>query len=169
MNGGAWLSVDNVDIDVLFRDMDSVEYWTDKAARGEYEVDMLLGYLAGFPSYTLTAEVALSTVVFGTLDSNLEYPEALAISATQRWEFQRNFSLDYALMHARRHNEVGALGNLARAAMEEGHRRMCSRREWVLNEKHLLGDSGLGDTFAYDLAKGDLIAHVEQFSASLRG
>jgi len=168
MNGGAWLRVGNVGVDVLFRDLDSVEHWTELAERGQYEVDMLLGYLAGFPSYTLVAEVASSKVLFGNLEIDPVYPEALAVNASERWTFQRDFSIDYALMHARRRNEVGALGNLARAAMEEGHRRMCAKREWVLNEKHLLGRAGLDDVFAVHLAKGDLVALIERFSASLR-
>lgn len=167
MNGGAWLRVDDIDIDVLVRDMESVEYWTERASRGLFDVDLLLGYLAGFASYTLVAEIALSTFAFGALEVDTRYPDLLAASGSQQWGFRRDFSLDYALMHARRCNTMGTLGNLARATMEEGHRRMCSNRTWILNEKHLLAATGLGQTITSNVEEGDLVALVEQYRASL--
>ena len=143
MNGGAWLHIDGLAIDVILRDLDTVEEWSTKARRGEYEVDQLLGYIAGFPSYTLTAEVASSIVLTGVIDVNTTYPEALSAEASNRWSFQRDFSLDYARKHADRGDRTAAMGNLARAAMEEAHRRVCVERRWVLNEKRLLDTTGL--------------------------
>ena len=43
----------------------------------------------------------------------------------------------------KRGNRVGVIGNLARAVMEEGHRRACSSHQWVLNEKRLLQSTDL--------------------------
>ena len=143
MNGGAWLEVDGVEIDVILRDLDVVDEWSSRARRGDYEVDQLLGYLAGFPSYTLLAEVASSQVLTGSLDIDTAYPEALAREAASRWGFQRDFTLDYARMHARRGDVFATIGNLARASMEEAHRRMALRQQWVLNEKRLLATAGL--------------------------
>jgi len=143
MNGGAWLEVDGVEIDVILRDLDVVDEWSSRARRGDYEVDQLLGYLAGFPSYTLLAEVASSQVLTGSLDVDIAYPEALSHEAASRWGFQRDFTLDYARMHARRGDVLATIGNLARAAMEEAHRRMALRQQWVLNEKRLLATAGL--------------------------
>lgn len=145
MNGGAWLNRDGIDVDVILRDLDVVETWSSRARRGDYEVDQLLGYLAGFPSYTLLAEVACSRPLVGSIDIDPTYPEALVDEASKRWGFQRDFTLDYARMHARRGDVVATVGNLVRAAMEESHRRMCERRSWVLNEKRLLSSAGLGE------------------------
>ena len=47
MNGGAWLRCGSEKVDVLLRDLDVVEHWTQRAADGDFEVDSLLGYVAG--------------------------------------------------------------------------------------------------------------------------
>src|SRR5688572_3208716 len=39
MNGGAWLRGADDKIDVLLRDLDVVEHWTQRAEEGEFEVD----------------------------------------------------------------------------------------------------------------------------------
>lgn len=167
MNGGAWLGVDGVEIDVILRDLDVVEHWSARARRGEYEVDQLLGYVAGFPSYTLLAEVASSVVVAGAIDLDTEYPDELARSAADRWAFQRDFSIDYARMHARRGDALATVGNLARAAMEEAHRRQCVGHRWVLNEKRLLAAAGLADV-AIEPRRGiDSVAMVDELAAAL--
>jgi hypothetical protein len=59
MNGGAWWTVDGVKVDVLYRDPDVVQHWTRQAEQGLFEVDDLLGYLAGSPMYAVVGELAL--------------------------------------------------------------------------------------------------------------
>src|SRR3954453_17327969 len=39
MNGGGWLDVDGVAVDVLYRDLDAVLHWAAEADAGRYEVD----------------------------------------------------------------------------------------------------------------------------------
>lgn len=78
MNGGAWLSLEGTKVDVLLRDLDVALSWTDQARLGVYELDALLGYLAGAPTYSLMAELALSRTVNGRLPAVGEYPDALA-------------------------------------------------------------------------------------------
>ena len=50
INGGAWWSIDGVKVDVLYRDLDVVGHWAAEAEQGRFEIDDLLGYLAGFPT-----------------------------------------------------------------------------------------------------------------------
>lgn len=68
MNGGAWLSLHGTKVDVLLRDLDVVLYWSGQARLGVYELDALLGYLAGAPTYSLMAELALNRTVNGPLN-----------------------------------------------------------------------------------------------------
>ena len=124
------------------RDLDAVEHWTRRAEQGEFEVDPLLGYLAGIPTYTLSAELASCRVLRGDLPA-IPYPPKLAAAAPPWWRFCRSFSLDYARMHARRGNRVGATGQAAKAVMEEAHATLCERGRWVCNEKRLLEAAGL--------------------------
>ncbi|MCU0649487.1 MAG: nucleotidyltransferase domain-containing protein, partial [Gemmatimonadaceae bacterium] len=39
MNGGAWLTVDGISVDVMLRDLDVALHWSAAAARGRYELD----------------------------------------------------------------------------------------------------------------------------------
>ena len=142
MNGGAWLRCGDEKVDVLLRDLDVVDYWTRRAEDGDFEVDSLLGYIAGIPTYTLTAELASCDVLAGELP-RVRYPPRLAAAASQRWRFCRSFSLAYAHGYAHRGNCVGAIAQAARAVMEEGHARLCERSEWVCNEKRLINAAGL--------------------------
>lgn len=163
MNGGAWLEIDGHRVDVLLRDLETVEHWSVRARSGDYEVDQLLGHIAGFPSYTLLAEVALSPVLVGRLDIDPSFPGQLASVAVWRWGFQRDFSIDYARKMQKRGNQVGVIGNLARAVMEEGHRRVCSSHQWVLNEKRLLESTDLAAiTLEPSGGMSELIDRVER-------
>ncbi len=142
MNGGAWLRCGGEKVDVILRDLDVVEHWTRRAENGEFERDALLGYLAGIPTYSLTAELASCRVLRGDIPA-APFPPKLVASAPPTWCFCRSFSLDYARMHARRGNLAGATGQAAAAVMEEAHAILCERGQWVCNEKRLIETAGL--------------------------
>ena len=144
MNGGAWLRCGGEKVDVILRDLDIVEYWTHRAEKGEFEVDALLGYLAGVPTYLLSAELASYRPLRGNLPT-APFPPQLVAAAPPRWRFCRSFSLDYARMHARRGYLVETTGQAAKAVMEEAHAILCERGQWVCNEKRLIETAGLGN------------------------
>ena len=148
MNGGAWLRLDGLKVDVLLRDLDVVEHWSARARDGLYEVDALLGYVAGVPTYSLTAEVAVNRVVVGALPRIGDYPQALARTGASRWRRHAEFSLVHARMRAARGDVVGTVAQAAKAVMEKAHAVVCQRREWVLNEKHLVERAGLRELHA---------------------
>lgn len=143
MNGGAWLQRDGEKVDVILRDLDVVEHWTQRARQGVFERDALLGYLAGIPTYTLAAELASCVVLHGKL-AREPYPPALREAAPPVWRFCRAFSLDYARAHAQRGHLAGVAGQAASAVMEEAHAIACERGQWVCNEKRLVELAGLG-------------------------
>ena len=170
MNGGAWLRCGEHKVDVLLRDVDIVQHWTQRAIDGDFEVDALLGYLAGIPTYTLTAELASCHPLRGRPPAAIPFPDKLATTAPARWRFCRSFSLDYARMYAARGNAVGASGHAAKAVMEEGHARLCERGEWVCNEKRLIESAGLTAAhamFARTPAPSDLVQWVELVAETL--
>ena len=147
MNGGAWLQSGGAKVDVILRDLDVVEHWTRRAEKGEFERDALLGYLAGVPTYLLSAELASCGVLRGEIPP-APFPPQLAAAAPPVWRFCRSFSLDYARMHAQRGNLAGAAGQAAAAVMEEAHAIACERSQWVCNEKRLIETAGLSDLHA---------------------
>jgi len=147
MNGGAWLRCGGEKVDVILRDLDIVDHWTRRAENGEFEVDALLGYGAGIPTYTLSAELASCQVLRGKIPAS-PFPAKLAAAAPPRWRFCRSFSLDYARMHARRGNLVGTTGQASKAVMEEAHAILCERGQWVCNEKRLIEAAVLNGLYA---------------------
>ena len=139
MDGGAWFDVDGTKVDVIYRSVQAVGHWIDEANEGRFEVELLGGYVAGFDTTVLVGEVALCTVLHGSLPFEVSsYPDALRRDAPARWRARRDFSLMYAGMHEARSDEVMAAAMRARAAIEEAHAVMAERGEWVLNEKGLL-------------------------------
>lgn len=142
MNGGAWLECRGEKVDVILRDLDVVEYWTRRAEQGEFERDALLGYLAGIPTYILSAELASCCALRGEVAAP-PFPPKLAAAAPPIWRFCRSFSLDYARTYAKRGNVAGAAGQAAAAVMEEAHAIVCERSQWVCNEKRLIETAGL--------------------------
>jgi predicted nucleotidyltransferase len=175
MNGGAWLSADRVGmehkVDVMLRDLDVIEHWTAEAQAGRYELDTLPGYVAGIPTYVLTAEVSVATVLRGQVDIDTRFPDALAVAAPMRWRFDRDFALMYVEMLVDRAAGAAALGQMAKAIICEAHARMCEQRRWVLNEKRLVATAGLHDAEARLLDPGrtpsDLLATARDLAALL--
>jgi hypothetical protein len=172
MNGGAWLTCAGMKVDVLLRDLDVVEHWSARAEEGQYEVDFLLSYLAGIPTYSLLAERAVARVLRGALAPAGPFPARLAEAAPERWRFHSRFSLTHARMRAARRDAIGTLGQAARAVIEHAHALLCERRTWVLNEKQIIERAGLEAARAlFDAparaGRGQLEAWLDEVERSL--
>jgi hypothetical protein len=169
MNGGAWLTVGGTKVDVILRDLDVVDHWSACALDGQFEIDGLLGYLAGIPTYSLLAERAVAKVLRGSLPAAGVFPARLSESAPERWRFARRFSLDHARMRAARGDRVGTFGHAARAVIEHAHAVLCERRTWVLNEKRIVETAGLGEAQALFAGNApDLVAWLDRVEQTLR-
>jgi Nucleotidyltransferase domain len=147
MNGGAWLTVSGLAVDVLYRDLDVIEAWSEEAKAGRFEVLTQNGYLAGAPTYLPVGELALCRPLRGALPKP-GFPAALAEAADARWRGRAAVCLMFAGAHARAAESVGCAGMLAGAVLCAAHARLAQRREWVLNEKRLVRRAGLEATEA---------------------
>jgi hypothetical protein len=144
MVGGAWLTVDELAVDVLFRDLDVIDGWLAEARAGRFEVLTQNGYLVGAPTYLPVGELALCRALSGDLPRP-RFPHALAAAAEERWNGKAAVCLMFAGAHARAAESVGCAGMLASAVLCAAHARLARRREWVLNEKRLVRRAGLED------------------------
>ncbi len=171
MNGGAWLQIEGTKVDVLLRDLEVVEHWSARAQDGEFEIDALLGYVAGVPTYSLMAERAVARVLRGDLRGVGGYPPKLAANASQRWRYCADFTLTYARMQAAKGDAIGTLGQAAKAVLETAHARVCASSRWILNEKglvHAAGLSGVEAAFATVPREPDgLLAWVDRLRTHL--
>jgi predicted nucleotidyltransferase len=137
MNGGAWLTLEDTPVDVLYRDLDRIERWLDDARAGRFEVLAQNGYVVGAPTYLPVGELALCHPIAGELPRP-EFPDALAETAPVRWRGRASVCLMFARTHAALGDAVACTGMLAQAALCAAHARLAGRREWVLNEKRLI-------------------------------
>ncbi len=144
VNGGAWLNIDGERVDLLYRDLDVVEHWIAEADAGRFEIDRVGGHVAGLPTYVLAGELALGTVLRGSLPRP-SFSSALRRAAPPRWEGDAAFSLLIAEQHATRGDVAGCVGLLARAVMAAAHARLAAHGTWALNEKGLLSRAGLDE------------------------
>jgi hypothetical protein len=94
-NGGAWLQIDGLPVDVHYRDLDVVEHELAEAQHGRFRVEPLLFHLAGIPSYLVVGELAINKVLRGDLPAP-DYPTALREKAAQEWWANAEQSFTYA-------------------------------------------------------------------------
>jgi hypothetical protein len=142
MNGGGWLTVAGIAVDVLYRDLDAVERWLTDAEQGRFEVLLQNGSLAGAPTYGAVAELAVGRPISGRLPRP-SYPDALAGAAPGRWTGRAQVALMFAQKHADAGDVVCCAGLLAQAVLCVAHARLAERREWVVGEKRLVERAGL--------------------------
>jgi predicted nucleotidyltransferase len=165
VNGGAWLTVEDTPVDVLFRDLDTVEGWMEEAEQGRFEILAQNGYLAGAPTYVPMGELALNQPIVGELPRP-RFPTALAESAPARWRGQAQVALMFAEGHARADDRISCTGMLANAVLCTAHARLAERSEWALNEKRLVQRADLGavqDLFvAIGTELGETVAAVSE-------
>ena len=138
ISGGSSLTVDGHGVDLHYREIDHVQHWIQESEAGRFEVESSNESVAGVPSYTLAAEMALGTVVAGSLDEVIEYPERLAAEGAAHWRSSANSSLEHAGARAEHGDVAGVLAHLAKASIEVAHARLCEARRWSVNEKEIL-------------------------------
>jgi len=142
VNGGAWLEVDGVEVDLIYRRLDEVVFWTTEAEAGRFEIQREVGYVAGLATYVVAGELALGRVLFGELPRP-SFPERLVGTAPPVWFDLAAGALHFADVYASRGDRVGCLANLGQAALATAQGRLVAAAEWALNEKGILERAGL--------------------------
>jgi Nucleotidyltransferase domain len=143
VNGGAWLTVEGTRVDLIYRDLDEVMYWTAAAGDGKFDIEREVGYVAGIATYVLAGELALGRVLAGDLPRPA-FPQKLRHTAPAAWFRLAAGALHFADVHARRHDRVACLANLCQAVLATAQGRLAAAGEWVLNEKRLVERAELG-------------------------
>lgn len=168
VNGGAWLTVGDAKVDLIYRDLDEVLRWTAAAGEGRFEIRREVGYVAGIATYILAGELALGKVLAGELPRPA-FPPRLRETAPAAWFRLAAGALSFADVYAGRQDRVACLANLCQAVLATAQGRLAAAGEWVLNEKRLTERAGL-DAIQDRLAPPgpDLGALVSDVRACLR-
>jgi len=143
VNGGAWLTIDGTEVDLIYRDVDEVLRWTEAAQDGQFEIQREVGYVAGIATYILASELALGRVLEGELPRP-QFPPKLRQTAPQAWFRLAAGALQFAEVYAGRDDRTACLANLCQAVLACAQGRLAAAGEWVLNEKRLVERAGLG-------------------------
>lgn len=166
VNGGAWLTVEGVRVDLVYRDLGQVERWLADAEAGRFEVQREVGYLAGIATYVPVGELAVGEVLAGDLPRP-GFPAALRASAPPVWSNLAAGALYTAGAHAARGDRVACVGNVAQAALATAQARLAAAGEWALNEKGIVERAGLGACQDLLAAAGDDLPALVAAAAAL--
>lgn len=148
VDGGAWLSVDGVSIDWIYRDADRVLRAWDDAQQGRFSFNAQTGHPFGVPDYAYIGEVALGVVLddpsgeLGDLKQQAStYPRALADALVERlWEAE--FLIGGLRKAAQRADSVWVAGCLFRVVMLCVHALHGRAGRWLINEKGAVQSAG---------------------------
>jgi hypothetical protein len=167
VNGGAWLEIDGVRVDLIYRDLDEVLHWTEEAEHGRFRIDREVGYVAGIATYVLAGELAIGRVLMGELPRPA-FPDALRAAAPPVWANLADGALRYAEVYASRGDAVGCLANVSQAVLATAQARLAAQGEWALNEKRIVDRAGLGAAHAVLARHDHLVAVVAAVRDLLR-
>jgi hypothetical protein len=142
VNGGAWLTIDDTRVDLIYRDLDEVLRWTAAAEAGQFEIHREVGYVAGIATYVLAGELALGRVLAGQLPRPA-FPQMLRDTAPAAWFRIAGGALHFAEVYASRDDRTACLANLCQAVLATAQGRLAAAGEWALNEKRIVERAGL--------------------------
>ncbi|MFK3678157.1 nucleotidyltransferase domain-containing protein [Microbacterium sp. NPDC090218] len=179
VDGGAWLIVDGVPVDLILRDVERVAEQCARAVRGEFAFHTQPGHPLGFLDVAYAGEVATSVplrdpdgILVGLVRSVTPYPDALRDAfLTNLW--QVDFLLNAAVKGAKSGDAAYVALCGTTTTMLTAHAWHASAGNWVTNEKGLVTnvarlpiDTG-GFSAAAAAALGHLGSSPEELLASI--
>lgn len=142
IDGGGWLVVEEMRVDLLYRDLAKVGRVIDECHAGKVEVVYQPGHPHAFVSSIYAGEVALCKVLHdpdGTLAAlrarTAPYPEALVRELRRRFEWEAYFSLENADKSRARGDTVHIAGCVFRSIACLCQSLHAINGVWLLNEK----------------------------------
>jgi predicted nucleotidyltransferase len=145
VNGGAWLEIDGVSVDWLYRDLGRVARVVDDCVAGRATSDYYLGHPHGFHSHIYLGEVHHAQpladprgALQGLKSRVAAYPPRLRDALVQRFLFDAAFMLEVAKKPARRGDVFQVAGCLFRTAAALVQVLYAANERYFLNEKGAL-------------------------------
>ncbi|MEV6987117.1 hypothetical protein AB0M95_38480 [Sphaerisporangium sp. NPDC051017] len=142
MNGGAWLCVGGLAVDVLLRDAGFVEQTACEAREGRFSSNYLPGYPHGWQSFMLVSEIAHNVPLagdeerLGKLRALAEpYPEPLRAAILDRFLYEAHFSALLLGKLAGRNDLAQEIGLAHRGVLCLVHALFALNRVYLVNEK----------------------------------
>ena len=170
VNGGAWLTVDGLAVDLLFRSVERCEHVIDEAAQGRYELHWGQQPPFGFFSPTYLGELhyaeplAGSTATVERLKGQvLNYPEALRTRVIQDMLWGVEFGLlGFAAKFAARGDPYLLSASVSRFVFQMTLALFALNRRYYVNDKTALEEVG-----EFELAPSGFGPRVQEILASV--
>jgi predicted nucleotidyltransferase len=169
INGGAWLQVEDVAVDFLYRDLAKVNRVIDDCHAGQITIDYQPGHPHGFVSSIYMGEVAICQPLYdpdGVLEAlkakTKPYPVQLKQATINTFAWEISFSLFVAKKAIARDDVVYAAGCCFRSVACMNQVLFALNEDYLLNEK---GAVAVANTFA--ICPSDYQQRVEQAFALL--
>jgi predicted nucleotidyltransferase len=169
INGGAWLQVEGVAVDFLYRDLAKVNRVIDDCHAGQITIDYQPGHPHGFVSSIYMGEVAICQPLYdpdGVLETlktkTKPYPVKLKQATINTFAWEISFSLFVAKKAIARDDVVYAAGCCFRSVACMNQVLFALNEDYLLNEK---GAVAVANTFA--ICPSDYQQRVEQAFALL--
>ncbi len=148
VNGGAWLAIDGIQVDWLWRDLAKLEGVIDDCLAGRVSCDYYLGHPHGFHNHLYAAEVATcrpladpTSALEALRDRLTPYPAALRVALVERYLYDASFMLTLARKPARRGDVLHVAGCLFRGAAALVQVLFALNERWFTNEKRALAET----------------------------
>ena len=170
VDGGAWLSIDGIAVDWIYRDLDRVQHSWAEARHGRFSWHFQTGHPLGLPSFAYAGEAALAVVLAdpsGELTtvcrSAARYPPLLRNAVIDSlWE--AGFVIDGARKGAARSDSAYVAGCLFRAVLLCAHALHAWAGRWLVNEKGAVAAVG-----RLPGAPSGFAEHVDRIFAAFTG
>jgi hypothetical protein len=142
IDGGGWLLIDGVHVDLLYRDLDRVSMAIDDAHAGKVEPHYQPGHPHAFLPAIYAGEVAYARALHDPTGSlaalqtrTTPYPSALAAALRRRFEWEATFALANARKSLDRGDISYLVGCAFRAIASLCQTLFALNGVWLLNEK----------------------------------
>lgn len=143
INGGGWLTIDGIKVDLLYRELELVSHVIDEACMGRFTMDYQVGHPHGFCSVILMGEAATCQILSDFSDqcgqlkkAATPYPPALQQALIARFGWEVGFATDNARLAARRGEQNHVAGCAYRALS------CLAQVIFALNKRYLINEKG---------------------------
>jgi predicted nucleotidyltransferase len=149
VDGGAWLTVDGVAVDWIYRDVDRVCNCWASARAGQFAFHQQIGHPFGVADFSYPGELALATLLAdptGELtalqSATRVYPAAMADALVAQCLWEASFLVAIAAKAVSRADAAYIAGCLFRVAVLCAHALHGRDRRWLVNEKGAIAAAG---------------------------
>jgi hypothetical protein len=142
VNTGGWLTINEFQVDWIFRDLNRVKEIIEQSEKGIFTTNYHAGHPHAFISSMYRGELAISRLLYARTDAFTklknwaeDYPPALKNAIIEYFSFEAGFSLLFAKKYVKKPDIYYVAGHLFRLVSSLNQVIFALNEEYCLNEK----------------------------------